>query len=256
MEDQELGAKLTLLNKEIETHDRYLNSIKTRLAEAKDQTQLRQAELERAKAQAQLEAKRIERDDLIRINRADRNYPGRFYVVAPPFTGRRASTHRPEWTVLGPDFRENLTNRYVKPTDPILRLGDVAGPSEVELKIPEKHIGQVRRAFDRTKPDPTLDVDLLLTSAPTKTFRGVLHLSRLAGEAIPNRDAHDESAPVVIGYVSLDDESIPEDMRVPHSEFVTGVEVHAKIRCGNERMGYSLFYGLWEFIYEKVVFFF
>ena len=61
---------------------------------------------------------------------------------------------------------------------------------------------------------------------------------------------------MVIGYVSLNDDSIPEDMKVPQSEFVTGVEVHAKIRCGNERMGYSLFYGLWEFLYEKVVFFF
>ena len=27
-------------------------------------------------------------------------------------------------------------------------------------------------------------------------------------------------------------------------------------RCGNRAMGYSLFYGVWEFIYEKIVFFF
>ena len=75
-------------------------------------------------------------------------------------------------------------------------------------------------------------------------------------EATPNRDEHNESAPVVIAYVSLDDPSIPEDERVPHDLLVTGVEVHAKIRCGKHAMGYSLFYGLWEFLYEKVVFFF
>jgi hypothetical protein len=32
--------------------------------------------------------------------------------------------------------------------------------------------------------------------------------------------------------------------------------VVAKVRCGDHAMGYSLFYGVWEFIYEKVVFFF
>jgi hypothetical protein len=37
---------------------------------------------------------------------------------------------------------------------------------------------------------------------------------------------------------------------------VTGTEVVAKVRCGNHAMGYSLFYGVWEFFYEKVVFFF
>jgi len=37
---------------------------------------------------------------------------------------------------------------------------------------------------------------------------------------------------------------------------LTGTEVVAKVRCGDHAMGYSLFYGVWEFIYEKVVFFF
>jgi hypothetical protein len=37
---------------------------------------------------------------------------------------------------------------------------------------------------------------------------------------------------------------------------LTGTEIHARVRCGNAAMGYSLFYGVWEFIYEKIVFFF
>src|SRR5262249_54422531 len=124
------------------------------------------------------------------------------------------------------------------------------------LKIPQKHIGQVLRAFNPDEVDPKLFVDLLLTSDPTRTFKGVLYRSNIAGEATPNRDDHNESAPVVIAYVSLDDPAIPDDQRVPREWFVTGVEVHSKIRCGNHPMGYSLFYGLWEFLYEKVVFFF
>jgi hypothetical protein len=99
-------------------------------------------------------------------------------------------------------------------------------------------------------------VDLLVTSTPTRTFKGILYRSKTSGEAVPNRDDHNESAPVVIAYVSLDDPAIPEDQRVPRDLMVSGVDVRAKIRCGDHAMGYSLFYGLWEFFYEKIVFFF
>ena len=33
-----------------------------------------------------------------------------------------------------------------------------------------------------------------------------------------------------------------------------GTEVKAKIRCGDHSMGYSLFYGVWEFFYEHLIF--
>jgi hypothetical protein len=32
--------------------------------------------------------------------------------------------------------------------------------------------------------------------------------------------------------------------------------VSTRVRCGNRAMGYSLFFGVWEFIYEHIVFFF
>ena len=54
----------------------------------------------------------------------------------------------------------------------------------------------------------------------------------------------------------IEGDDIPADDRVPRGLLLTGTEVHAKVRCGNRRMGYSLFYGVWEFFYEKVVFFF
>jgi hypothetical protein len=37
---------------------------------------------------------------------------------------------------------------------------------------------------------------------------------------------------------------------------VSGTDVRAKVRCGPHALGYALFYGVWEFFYEKVVFFF
>jgi len=65
-----------------------------------------------------------------------------------------------------------------------------------------------------------------------------------------------EAAPVVTASVRLNGNGIPVEYVLPKELLLTGTDVHAKILCGNERMGYSLFYGLWEFFYEKVVFFF
>ena len=112
------------------------------------------------------------------------------------------------------------------------------------------------RAFDANDSNPRLMVDLLVTSHPTEVYKGVLYKSQISGEAVPNKDDHNETSPVVVAYVSLDDPEIPEAYRLPRHLLVTGVEVHTKIRGNKHAMGYSLFYGLWEFLYEKVVFFF
>ena len=48
----------------------------------------------------------------------------------------------------------------------------------------------------------------------------------------------------------------PEDKWVPREQFTTGLEVRTRIRCGNHAVGYSFGHGVWEWFYEKVVFFF
>jgi hypothetical protein len=123
------------------------------------------------------------------------------------------------------------------------------------MKIPQKHIGQVLQAYQYLNTD-TLDVDLIVKSESTGTYKGKLERSKIAGEATPHRDETEEAEPVVMAWVRIEGNDIPEGKRVPRELMLTGVEVHAKVRCGNHAMGYSLFYGVWEFFYEKVVFFF
>lgn len=255
MYDNELQAKLQQLSQEAQSASKQMMHLQSRLKDAKDKTEETQLIGQISQYASQRDAKLNELNLLKQVNNCIADRPGHFSVTSPKFSANRIISHKPIWTVLDADFRERVKNQYVKPSDPLLRLGDTNGPFEVELKIPQKHIGQVLRAFG-PEPNAKLDVDLLLTSTPTRTFRGVLYRDRVSGEAVPNRDDHNESAPVVIAYVLLDDPSIPEDMRVPKNLLVTGVEVHSKIRCGNHAMGYSLFYGLWEFLYEKVIFFF
>lgn len=254
--DHQLATMLTGLSDEIKTAESQAQAAYRMMSETKDPVQLVKLTNEREQQLQVVRAKTREREQLIKINNADPSRPGYFFVLAPKFTNTQASSHTPLWTVLDADFVEQNLNRYVRPNEPLVRVGDKNGPWELELKIPQKHINQVLRAFDESSPDPKLVVDLLVTSHPTVVFKGMLAKSRIAGEATPNKDDHNETSPVVIAYVSLDDPEIPEEFRLHKELLVTGVEVRAKVRCGNRAMGYSLFYGLWEFLYEKVVFWF
>jgi len=175
--------------------------------------------------------------------------PARFgyFLLQAPIAG----------TVLNGTFEEELTNKDMKPNEPILRVGNKSGTWEIELKILQKHIGQVLHAYGALNTKE-LDVDLVLRSSPTKTYRGKLARRDIGGEATPNRDDNNEAEPVVLAYVRIDGDDIDPAQRIPHDDnfLVTGTEVVAKVRCGQHAMGYSLFYGVWEFFYEKVVFFF
>ncbi len=257
MYDTDLNIKLIRLDQEIKSAEEQLKTLDLQYGKAEAQNKPR-IDQERVTQRATRDAKRDERAALIKRTHSEEGRPGSFWLKAPRFPPNMPEVkEEPRWTVLNADFRENLTNRAVKPSDPLLRLGYKEGPWEIELKIPQKHIGQVLQAFVREKTDE-LDVDLLLRSEPTRVYKGKLARHKIAGEANPNKDENNEAEPVVLAWVRIDGDDIREKDRVPldPNRRVTGTEVHAKIRCGNHRMGYSLFYGVWEFFYEKVVFFF
>jgi hypothetical protein len=205
-----------------------------------------------------LRRRQLELTQFIERNHANpdpHNY-GEFYLKAPSFTPEeRSHVGRPEWTVLSGNFKDEWHNKFAKPSDPILKVGAKDGPWEIELRIPQKHISQVHKAFEYNGVE-ALDVDFLLRSDPTRTYRGKLYRDGISSEAIPNRDEKDESEPEVIAYVRIDDPGIEAKERLSREALTSGTEVRAKIRCGKHKLGYSLFYGVWEFLYEKVVFFF
>jgi hypothetical protein len=164
--------------------------------------------------------------------------------------------------VLTSHFRQELKGTTVKPSQPLLRIGKIDPGQmkreqwEIELKIPQKHVGQVMLAFGRLAPDAELDVDLLLKSKPTQVYKGKLSRKKIASEATPDRTDNNEAEPVVLAWVRIHGDDIPPESRIPLDLLLTDLNVNTRIRCGNRAMGYSLFYGVWEFIYEKIVFFF
>src|SRR5262249_22069261 len=156
-------------------------------------------------------AKDTELNNLLKRTNSIEGKPGYFWIKSPSFNNRGGPGM--QWTVLNTDFQENLRGKTVKPSDPILRLGDKEGRWEIEMKIPQEHIGQVLNAFAYLKTDE-LEVDILVRSDPTHIYKGRLHRSRIAGEATPQREEQDPE-PVVTTYVRIEGDDIPEAQRVP-----------------------------------------
>ena len=259
----DLGQKILTLQQDKVNYERQLASLKSK--EAKELGQKERSDLTRdievADASARSKGEALEA--LVKSVDADRaaDRAGFFFLKAPAFTNEQAlRLNRKEWTVLNSNFKEELTNVTVKPSDKLLWLGAKDGPWEIELKIPQKHIGQVLQSFhgDHNKE---LEVDFLLRSDPARKFKGKLRLDKIAGEALSNKEDKDEAEPVVVAYVRIDndDPDLPKidgASVLPPEMLLSGTEVHAKICCDSHPMGYSLFYGVFEFLYEKVVFFF
>jgi hypothetical protein len=221
--------------------------------------------IDKAEKLRDLRVASMERDLLLKDIGSQDAETGYFFVRAPAFTREENQQRdrfrqdngldpvgRGRWTILSHDFRETVAGRNVDPSLPLMRIGDKDGGFEVELKIPQQNLYKVMDAFRHLETD-VLEVDLLVRSEPTRTFKGRLHKDRIGGEATPQRDGF-EAEPVVVAYVSIDDPDIVPGDRIPLDLLVTGTEVVAKVRCGKAALGYTLFYGVWEFICEKVLF--
>jgi hypothetical protein len=204
------------------------------------------------------EAKITRRKKIEMLNRlkdrtnADLAHPGAFTIIAPK-----------AGIILSADFRENLIGKNVRPGDPLIRVGytDPNHPKltdwEIELKIPQKHVGQVNRAFERLPQGvEELDVDVMFVSQSTTSYRAKLRKDKIASQANTQKDDNNETEPIVIAWARIHpiNNDIPEADQIPPAHLLTGSEVHTRIRCGYRAMGYSLFYGVYEFAYEKVFF--
>jgi hypothetical protein len=254
--DKDVHKRILELTNEMEAARQQADEAENQARAAGSEERKRHFLTDAAVARLKQQSKLKERDGYARLVNARVENPGYFDLKTPDFTPeeeRRLRNRR--WTVLNGNFKEEWTDRAVTSADALIRLGAREGPWEIELKIPQKHIGQVQAAFDRERTQ-TLDVDFLLRSDPTHTYRGKLDRKRIAGEAMPGHDDNNEPEPYVLAYVRLDDPDIEPDMRLPLGALTSGTEVHAKVRCGKHALGYALFYGVWEFLYEKVVFFF
>jgi hypothetical protein len=254
MYDSTLHAKYTQLKSEMEAAALEANDLEAGLQRLVLPAEIQQSRTRIAMQRATERSKRSEIQDLIQRTNMRENRPGYFQLVAPKMSSEE---HRmvqdARWLVLTSNFQEKV-NSEVRPNEPIMRVGVKAGPQEIELKIPQKHIGQIRRGFEREKTD-ALMVDFLLLGSTMTLYKGVLKKDRIAGEATPNMEDQNDPEPFVLAYVDIEDPRIPEGYQVDRDLLTSGTEVRGKVLCGKARAGYALFYGVYEFLYEKVVFY-
>lgn len=188
---------------------------------------------------------------------------GYFMALVEDKNAQKRPTGSVFWTILDEKKDDKLVGRTVRPNEPLIRFGNLEGDWRVELKIPQRNVGQVLKAFATPgmhfvdkDGKPYLDVDVLLASEGDRSYRGRLYRDGIAGEAVPNRDDHSENEPIVTANVKLNLADIPLEMQIDPAKFTTGLEVRTRIRCGHHSLGYTLFHGVWEWFYEKVIFFF
>jgi hypothetical protein len=264
MYDATLYQKIMTLQNDIKNAELEVNEL-TRQAERETAPSEKLAKQGRAALRrVDQTTKQEELNELLERTHSVRGQPGWFLLQAPTMSSEeRRIVERPIWTVLTSNFGTSNFNfrekegAEVRPSEPILRLGAKEGPWELELKIPQKHIGQVLRAFERQGKDRPLDVDFILLGRTTVLYKGKLEYGRIAGEVMPDQEQQTgENEPAVLAYVRIEGDDIRTDYKIPRERLLTSTGVRAKIYCGDYASGYSLFYGVWEFLYEKVVFWF
>lgn len=261
----DLGQKYMEADSEASKNEEKVRAIEamlTRGVSTQDELRLRM-DLETARATAK--AKRVFQTHLREMYHLVGGSQAGVYTANAGQFEDAATRGKPDaaWKVLSADNTNELMHRTVRPNEPLIRLGYTDGPWRVELKLPQRSIGHVLQALGTPGKHKTdtdgkkyLDVDVLLTSAPDRSFPGRLYEEDIAAEAVPNRDDRDQTEPIVQAYVRVNiDGTAPAGM-IPQSLFVAGQEVHTRVRCGNHALGYSLFHGVWEWFYENVVFLF
>ena len=137
------------------------------------------------------------------------------------------------------DVQDTLRDRPVERVESLLEVADLNGDWILELKLSDRKIGHVLRAFEDNDRQP-LDVEFILAADPEQTYRGLLSEVGQTTETMP------EMGQVMRLKVSIED---PEfDLK----QLRSGVSAH--IQCGGRSVGYAWFHSVWEFVQSKVLF--
>lgn len=137
-------------------------------------------------------------------------------------------------------LQERLHRRPVQRGQALMTLVDPAGPWEVELFLPEKRLWELREAAEAS--EQPLRVSFELATRPGEAFVGTIR----------SIDSHALVRPgegnTVLVRVSIDRDSIPDEVRV------SGARVVAKIEAGHRSIAYVLLHDFWQMLRSRVFF--
>lgn len=138
--------------------------------------------------------------------------------------------------VLRSNLLELLQSRPVRRGQMLLAVGDLAGPWQARIEIPDHSVGHVLAA--QAARETPLPVAFVLATSP-----GVKHHGTLASiDQVTNRD--EQGQPIVRGVVAFERDATL-DAR-------PGATVAAKIDCGRRPLGYVWFHELFEYLQARL----
>ena len=106
------------------------------------------------------------------------------------------------------------------------------------MRVADKDFGHVRRAQKRLKPN--LDVDFLLASDPSRSYRGTIR------DVAESTHLDDQLGVSVMVTVAIDPTAIPNQR--------AGTTAIPRIRCGQQPIGYVWLHELFDVIRTRLLF--
>lgn len=138
------------------------------------------------------------------------------------------------------DLIRSLESRPVRQGQLLMQVVDPAGPWEIELRIPDRHVRHVLAAQAAAKDSNGLPVRFLFRMSPKATYFAKLDTVNLA------TDLDQAGELSTFAKVTLNPKEIP-DLR-------PGSSVIAKLDCGRRSLGYVWLRELLEFLQTRVLF--
>lgn len=140
--------------------------------------------------------------------------------------------------VLTWNVEKLLLHRPVRAGQSLLEIGDVAGPWELELTVPEDDIGHIAEAADSSSTP--LPVRYRLAAAPQQDYHAAVQEVHLAAEV------RGEAGNTVIIRAGLNKVEPPPKR--------AGADASAKVYCGRRSLGYVWLHDALDFLRTKVWF--
>jgi hypothetical protein len=226
-EQQEIIEKIAELQRKQQDQDKRLTDYeKTELVGQMDQTKIRLATVE-----AKLEIfERRQKPDLF---------------ITSPMDG----------VVVSWDVKQRLTEkRPISRMQYVMEIADLEGPWQLELAMPEKHMGNIagfEKQMKENDPTAKLRVEFVLATEPAVKYYGTvieIHDRAEVRTDTGSAGAASSNLNTVLIKVSLDDQdSLPPALR-------PGAECSARINCGKKPLGYVLFYEAIAFVQKNIIF--
>ena len=136
---------------------------------------------------------------------------------------------------------DRLEKFFVSADTEVLRVANLNGDWDIELKITQKKVGYVGSAME--KSDEELLVEFQMATNPSVRFEG--RLKKIESRAVMSETGEPEYRAIV----RIDKEQI-EKLRESENrgELKPSVGVTAKIHCGKRKLGFVWFYQVYDYV--------